>query len=109
MTKPSREVPMRSVRSVLLLALVVGGCSSDTLGPKTITGRWVQDFTVAGNFMGGVLSDRFGTRKPMIICLTLLVCALGGIEFTSSSLIAAGVNMIASNPPTGEPPEDEAL
>ena len=42
---------MRSVKSVLLLALVVGGCSSDTLGPKTITGRWVQDFTVAGNFM----------------------------------------------------------
>jgi DHA1 family inner membrane transport protein len=50
---------------------------------------------VAGNFMGGVLSDRFGTRKPMIICLTLLICALAGIEFTSSSLIAAGVNMIA--------------
>ena len=25
---------------------------------------------VAGNFMGGVLSDRFGTRKPMITCLT---------------------------------------
>jgi predicted MFS family arabinose efflux permease len=50
---------------------------------------------VAGNFVGGVLSDRFGTRKPMIVCLTLLICALAGIEFTSSSLIAAGVNMIA--------------
>ena len=50
---------------------------------------------VAGNFIGGVLSDRFGTRKPMIICLTLLVCALAGIEFTSSSLTAAGMNMIA--------------
>jgi predicted MFS family arabinose efflux permease len=50
---------------------------------------------VAGNFMGGVLSDRFGTRKPMITCLTLLICALAGIEFTSSSLIAAGMNMIA--------------
>jgi predicted MFS family arabinose efflux permease len=50
---------------------------------------------VAGNFIGGVLSDQFGTRKPMITCLSLLICALAGIEFTSSSLIAAGVNMIA--------------
>jgi predicted MFS family arabinose efflux permease len=50
---------------------------------------------VAGNFMGGVLSDRFGSRRPMITCLTLLICALAGIEFTVSSLITAGVNMIA--------------
>jgi predicted MFS family arabinose efflux permease len=50
---------------------------------------------VAGNFMGGVTSDRFGTRKPTITCLTLLIFALAGIEFTSSSLIAASVNMIA--------------
>lgn len=50
---------------------------------------------VAGNFIGGFLSDRFGPRKPMITCLALLICALGGIEFTSASLIAAGVNMIA--------------
>jgi predicted MFS family arabinose efflux permease len=50
---------------------------------------------VAGNFMGGVLSDRFGTRRPTIICLALLICALASIEFTSSTLIAAGVNMIA--------------
>jgi predicted MFS family arabinose efflux permease len=48
---------------------------------------------VAGNFMGGVLSDRFGTRRPMIACLTLLIFALAGIEFTSSSLVAAGANM----------------
>jgi predicted MFS family arabinose efflux permease len=50
---------------------------------------------VAGNFIGGVLSDRFGTRRPTISCLTLLICALAGIEFTNSSLVAAGVNMIA--------------
>jgi predicted MFS family arabinose efflux permease len=31
----------------------------------------------------------------MITCLTLLIGALAGIEFTGSSLIAAGVNMIA--------------
>jgi predicted MFS family arabinose efflux permease len=50
---------------------------------------------VAGNFMGGIFSDRFGTRKPMIACLTLLIFALVGIEFTSSSLVAAGMNMTA--------------
>jgi predicted MFS family arabinose efflux permease len=50
---------------------------------------------VAGNFMGGVLSDRFGTRKPMIACLTLLIFSLAGIEFTSSWLVAAGTNMTA--------------
>ena len=50
---------------------------------------------VAGNFIGGVLSDRFGTRRPTITCLALLICALASIEFTSSTLIAAGVNMIA--------------
>jgi MFS transporter, DHA1 family, inner membrane transport protein len=49
---------------------------------------------VAGNFIGGVLSDRFGTQRPTITCLTLLICALAGIEFTSSSLIAVGANMI---------------
>jgi predicted MFS family arabinose efflux permease len=49
---------------------------------------------VAGNFMGGVLSDRFGTRGPTITCLTLLIFALAGIEFTRSSLIAVGVDMI---------------
>jgi DHA1 family inner membrane transport protein len=50
---------------------------------------------VAGNFIGGVLSDRFGTRRPMIACLTLLIFALAGIEFTSSSFVAAGANMTA--------------
>jgi hypothetical protein len=39
---------MRSVKSVLLLALVVGGCS-DAAGPGLIAGKWTQDFTVPGN------------------------------------------------------------
>ena len=42
---------MRSVKLVLLLGVVVGGCSSDGLGPRTIIGNWVQDFTVPGSFM----------------------------------------------------------
>jgi DHA1 family inner membrane transport protein len=49
---------------------------------------------VAGNFVGGVLSDRFGTRRPLITCLTLLIGALAGIEFTDYSSIAAAMNMI---------------
>jgi len=39
---------MRSVKSVLLLALVVAGCS-DPIGPTNIVGKWDQDFTVPGN------------------------------------------------------------
>jgi hypothetical protein len=42
---------MRSVKLVSLLGAVVGGCSSDGLGPRTIMGNWVQDFTVPGSFM----------------------------------------------------------
>ena len=41
---------MRSVKSVLLLALVVGGCS-DTVGPGSIVGKWDQDFSVPGSFL----------------------------------------------------------
>jgi hypothetical protein len=39
---------MRSVKSVLLLALIVSGCS-DAVGSGIIAGKWVQDFTVPGN------------------------------------------------------------
>jgi hypothetical protein len=42
---------MRSVKSVLLLALVVGGCSSDAVSPVLIAGKWTQDFTIPGNFL----------------------------------------------------------
>ena len=39
---------MRSVKSVLLLALVLGGCS-DSFAPVFITGKWDEDFTVPGS------------------------------------------------------------
>jgi hypothetical protein len=39
---------MRRVLSVLLLALVVGGCS-DTVGPGNIVGKWDQDFSFPGS------------------------------------------------------------
>jgi len=39
---------MRSVKSVLLLALVVTACSN-TLSPALIAGKWVQDFIVPGS------------------------------------------------------------
>src|SRR5450759_2426363 len=39
---------MRSVMSVLLLALFVIGCSG-TVGPRNIVGKWDEDFSVPGN------------------------------------------------------------
>jgi hypothetical protein len=41
---------MRSVKSVLLLALVVAGCS-DPIGPTNIVGKWDQDFSFPGSFL----------------------------------------------------------
>src|ERR1700728_2089 len=49
---------------------------------------------MAGNFIGGALSDRYGTRWPTIICLVLLICVLASIEPASSSLTAASGTMI---------------
>jgi hypothetical protein len=79
---------MRPVKSVLLLALVVSGCSSDGLGPRTIIGKWTQDFTVPGSFMemnlrstGSIVSgtgDWCGEAGP---CGTLTVAGtINGIE-----------------------------
>jgi len=49
---------------------------------------------VVGNFIGGALSDRYGTRWPTIICLVMLICALATIEPASSSITGASVTMI---------------
>lgn len=45
---------MRSVKSVLLLALFSIGCGgADAFqGPATIDGIWAEDFTIAGSAMG---------------------------------------------------------
>jgi DHA1 family inner membrane transport protein len=49
---------------------------------------------MAGNFIGGALSDRYGLRWPTIIGLLMLTCALATIGPASSSLIEAGATMI---------------
>jgi DHA1 family inner membrane transport protein len=49
---------------------------------------------MAGNFIGGALSDRYGLRWPTIIGLVMLPCVLATIGLASSSLIEAGVTMI---------------
>jgi predicted MFS family arabinose efflux permease len=49
---------------------------------------------MAGNFIGGTLSDRYGTRLPTIICLVSLICVLASVEPASSSLTAASATMI---------------
>ena len=53
MKKTITEVPMRSVRSVWLLALMAVGCSGAEpfLGPASIDGKWgPSGFSVPGNF-----------------------------------------------------------
>jgi MFS transporter, DHA1 family, inner membrane transport protein len=49
---------------------------------------------VIGNFVGGALSDRFGTRWPTIICLVMLICALAAFEPASSSIVGASITVI---------------
>jgi len=43
---------MRSLMSIALLCVVVGGCSSDTAPTaKSIDGPWSQDFSMTGSFL----------------------------------------------------------
>jgi DHA1 family inner membrane transport protein len=50
--------------------------------------------SMAGNFVGGALSDRYGPRWPTTICLVMLIGALAAIEPASSSVTWASVTMI---------------
>ncbi|MGZ3330484.1 MAG: hypothetical protein ACXU9O_00655 [Gemmatimonadaceae bacterium] len=54
---------MRSVRSVLLLALLAMGCSGAEpfTGPATINGRWAEPFSIAGSFLGFELTSTGST------------------------------------------------
>jgi DHA1 family inner membrane transport protein len=48
---------------------------------------------MTGNFVGGALFDRYGTRWPVVIVLAVLTCSLTTMESASSSFLAAGANM----------------
>ncbi len=63
MNKPSREMPMRSVRSMWLIALVAIGCSGAEpfVGPASIDGKWAEGFSIAGNFLNMDLSSTGST------------------------------------------------
>jgi predicted MFS family arabinose efflux permease len=50
---------------------------------------------MAGNFIGGGLSDRYGPRRPTIFCLGMLICNLAAIQPASSSIAAAAATMTA--------------
>jgi predicted MFS family arabinose efflux permease len=49
---------------------------------------------MAGNFIGGALSDRYGLRWPMTLGLMTLICALAAVGLAGPSLIQAGLTMI---------------
>ena len=51
---------MRSVKSVLLLAVVVGACSN-TLSPGFIEGKWAQEFSIPGSSFEMQLTANGGT------------------------------------------------
>ena len=54
---------MRSVRSVWLVALFAMGCSGAEpfVGPAGIDGKWVEGFSIAGNFLNMDLSSTGST------------------------------------------------
>jgi DHA1 family inner membrane transport protein len=48
---------------------------------------------MAGNFVGGILADRFGPYRPAVACLCLLAIALCGFEVTGFLVVTATANM----------------
>jgi predicted MFS family arabinose efflux permease len=48
---------------------------------------------MAGNFIGGSLSDRYGPRRPTIFWLGMLICDLAAIQPASLSIAAAALTM----------------
>jgi predicted MFS family arabinose efflux permease len=50
--------------------------------------------SIAGNFVGGALADRCGTRLPTKVILITLIGALGTVDATSTLPILEGANLI---------------
>jgi predicted MFS family arabinose efflux permease len=50
--------------------------------------------SIAGNFVGGALVDRYGTRLPTKVILITLIGALGTVAATSTLPILEGANLI---------------
>jgi predicted MFS family arabinose efflux permease len=48
---------------------------------------------VIGNLLGGVLSDRFGVRRPTTMLLVALIVSFAAVEPAGRSLISAGAVM----------------
>ena len=96
---------MRSVKSVLLLAVALFGCS-DTLGPATIAGKWTEDFTVPGNslemdltYSDGTISGTGSWCGEAAPCGTLVVAGTVG-----ENAVQLDLTFTQTLPPTTLPP-----
>ncbi len=49
---------------------------------------------VAGNLIGGVLHDVFGTERPTLLCLLVLTVALLSVRPASTTVLATAIDMV---------------
>ena len=95
---------MRSVKSVLLLAVAVCACS-DGVAPGTIAGKWVRDFTVAGSSLEMDLTNDGGTISGTgDWCAEAGPCGTLAVTGTiNGGLVHLDLTLTATFPPGVEP------
>jgi len=100
-----KEALMRSVWSVLLLAVAVSGCS-DTIFPRdSIAGVWTRDFSLAGNFENmGLSIDGNVVSGTGNFCGEAGPCgSLGIVGTISANQVHLDITRTQLTPTTGQP------